>query len=527
MKKIYLTLALAVGLMTTSCDLDIDPVGYLPTDNALENPTSFNAARATLYATLKGCTSGNSFINATDIQSDQFNAMTGFSNNLGDMYRWDFTSQTGDFATVYGGYQALISHSNFIIDGYAKADPENNPALFPDGSSVKETEGLKIARTALGDAYFMRAYAIFGLLEFYSPAYSEANATQPNLGASYNLHYTEKFDATKYPGRNTLEESYTQINEDLDKAAEYVTTAGTNRSPYVTLDCIHALRARVALAHHDYATAAKEAEVVINNRTAKYALNSSVKLLKNEWHYDGFSYGDYTGSFESLMTLTTGSESDLPSANGGVYLPKQTGSTPDYIPTKDVLALYDAKDYRLEAFFTEVSVTTSNGAAGRVKCLNKFNKEGLLYIALSGNENAEFAHMPKVFRLSEMYLIAAEAYASAATPDLTKGAKYLNDFRKKRIAGYTAVDYTDANTLLSEVRKERAREFIGEGFRFKDLKRWGMGVKRGTPQQRDLCSTPGASTTDLNISANDYRMLWPIPKDEIEVNKQVKQNPGY
>ncbi|WP_443866348.1 RagB/SusD family nutrient uptake outer membrane protein [Leyella stercorea] len=32
---------------------------------------------------------------------------------------------------------------------------------------------------------------------------------------------------------------------------------------------------------------------------------------------------------------------------------------------------------------------------------------------------------------------------------------------------------------------------------------------------------------DLNISATDYRMLWPIPKDEVEVNKKLKQNPGY
>lgn len=102
MKKIYLTLALAVGLMTTSCELDIEPVGYLPTDSALETPSSFNAARATLYAALKGCVSGNSFINSTDVQSDQFNAMAGFSNTLGDMYRWDFTTQTGAFASVYG-----------------------------------------------------------------------------------------------------------------------------------------------------------------------------------------------------------------------------------------------------------------------------------------------------------------------------------------------------------------------------------------------------------------------------------------
>ena len=264
-------------------------------------------------------------------------------------------------------------------------------------------------------------------------------------------------------------------------------------------------------------TAYKEAELVIKNTTAKYALCSSASQLINEWYYDGmqFQYDKkYNGTSESLFTLVSSSNSDLPSATGSVYLPKQIGSTPDYVPTKDLLNLYDAKDYRRSVFFTEVSVVTSTGAAGRVQCLNKFNKE-------------EFCHMPKVFRLPEMYLIAAEAYALAPTPDLTKAAKYLNDFRKKRISGFKAVTYTDAATLLSDVKDERAREFVGEGFRFKDLKRYGMGVKRGVPQQRDLCSNPGSNTTDLNIAASDYRMLWPIPKDEVEVNKKLKQNPGY
>ena len=95
---------------------------------------------------------------------------------------------------------------NFSIDGYAKAKPEEKPDLFPDGDNVKGTEGLKIAHAALGDAYFMRAYAIFGLLEYYSPAYSETNATQPDLGASYNLHFSENFNPASYPGRNTLDE---------------------------------------------------------------------------------------------------------------------------------------------------------------------------------------------------------------------------------------------------------------------------------------------------------------------------------
>ena len=172
----------------------------------------------------------------------------------------------------------------------------------------------------------------------------------------------------------------------------------------------------------------------------------------------------YNGTSESLFTLVSSSASDLPNATGGVYLPKQVGSTPDYIPTKDLLSLYDAKDYRRSVFFTEVSVVTSTGAAGRVQCLNKFNKEGILWLMTSKDETAEFTHMPKVFRLPEMYLIAAEAYALAPTPDLTKAAKYLNDFRKKRISGFKAVTYTDAATLLSDVKDERAREFVGIRF---------------------------------------------------------------
>ena len=86
--------------------------------------------------TLLGCVSGNSFINSTDVQADQFNAMAGFSNTLGEMYRWDFTTQTGAFSGVYGGYQGLISQANFIIDGYAKAKPDEKPDLFPDGDKV-------------------------------------------------------------------------------------------------------------------------------------------------------------------------------------------------------------------------------------------------------------------------------------------------------------------------------------------------------------------------------------------------------
>ena len=529
MKKKYLVLALAAALMTTSCDLDVKPVGYLDTDTALQNPSNFQAARQTLYAYLKSSI-GGMFYNAPDIQSDCFNAVAGFSNTYGEMYRWDFTTNTDNFSTAYGNFQALIKQANFIIDGYKKADPENNPELFPDGSSVSATAGLKIARSALGDAYFMRAYAIFGLIQYFSPAYTAENANTPDLGASYNLNFNMSFDASTYPGRKTLAESYQQVYDDLDKAGEYVTTAGSARSEYVTVDAIHALRARVALNQKDYTLAAKEADIVINNTTAGYSLCSSTTQLENEWWMDGYGFngGSYSGTNETIFRLVTSSTSDLPGQTGYNYLPKSTGATPDYIPTKDVLALYSADDMRLPVFFTSVDVTTTTGSTGRVKCLNKYNKAGVIYQYMtSQDETAEFAHEPKVFRLPEMYLISAEAYALQETPNMTRASKRLNDLRKKRIANLRTSTYTNPEDLMAELRKERLREFIGDGMRLFDLKRWGLGVKRGIPQQRDLCSTPGSNTTDLDVPAGNYRMTWPIPKDETEVNKQVKQNTGY
>ena len=124
-----------------------------------------------------------------------------------------------------------------------------------------------------------------------------------------------------------------------------------------------------------------------------------------------------------------------------------------------------------------------------------------------------------------MYLIAAEAYAQAN--EVTKGAEYLNELKSNRIKNYEEETFANQTTLMNEVKNERRRELIGEGTRLFDLKRWHEGVNRGTPQNRSICNIPSATTTDLNMPASSYRMTWPIPKHETDVNKKVKQNPGY
>ena len=129
-----------------------------------------------------------------------------------------------------------------------------------------------------------------------------------------------------------------------------------------------------------------------------------------------------------------------------------------------------------------------------------------------------------------MYLIAAEANARIGTAvSVDKGKEAINALKKARITGFTDATY-DKESLLNEVMNERERELVGEGYRMMDLKRWGKGVKRGQPQSKGLVLFPGQTTTDgLDRPADDQRMVWPIPKGEMDSNPQLagQQNPGY
>ncbi len=526
MKKIYLMLALAAGILT-SCELETPTKGYLPDTEALQVPSNFKAARVSLYASLKGCVLGDAFCSSPELQADCFNAVSGYSNTLSDMYRWEFTTQSSSFSSVYGSCQGLIALSNWIIDGYNSADTSNEQVFDPKPTTngkLDTNKGLLVARKAKGEAFFTRAYALFNLVKYFSPAYEESNADEANLGASYMLTYNPSMPEDQYPGRKTLKETYQQIYNDLDSADLYITQAGQVLCQYISVDAISALRARAALACHDWKTAWESATTIIDG--GNYSLASSDTELQYLFHYDGVNINAGTlGAQEAIFQLSTSSASDLPGGSGGArYLPYQEGSVPDYIPTKTFLDMYSDDDYRKQALFLQKTIATTTGTAGTVYLFNKFCDHGYLYLMLSASESARYAHQPMMFRVAEMYLIAAEAGAQLGYSD-AKG--YLEELQEARIAGYDAPDLSTKEKLMAEIQDERCRELVGEGFRLFDLKRWHMPIKRGTPQQRDLCSLPGSNTTDFSAPADSKRMTWPIPKQEKDVNKNIVQNAGW
>ena len=82
--------------------------------------------------------------------------------------------------------------------------------------------------------------------------------------------------------------------------------------------------------------------------------------------------------------------------------------------------------------------------------------------------------------------------------------------------------------LMQEIQDERVRELFAEGNRLFDMKRWKIGMKRSSSdaQRDDYLPALG---TDIEKEATDNRWVWPIPKDEMDSNPQLKgqQNPGY
>ena len=497
-------LALTVGLV--SCDLDKEPYNALPDTEALQTPTDFSNARIGLYSALRSSIGGDSFYNSAEIQCDGFHAVTGFSNTLGDMYRWDFTTQASYFSTVYGNYQASIARANYIIDGYNKCDMSNQHVFTP----VVKTNIGKIK----GEAFYTRAYCIFMLSQYFCADYDAATANNPNTGVSYRLDYAPSSDASTYPARATLAQTFVQIKNDLDSAAKYINVAGAPSMEYISVDAITALRARAALAMDDYSTAFAQADALI--RGGNYMLAEGTDELRDLWFNDGGS--------ETILQLAVASREELPSATGTRYQPYSTDGTPDYVPTKDLINLYTSSDYRKSVYFNRVTINTTSGTTGTVYALNKYPDHGRLYNQFGGYEYARFVIEPKVFRIAEMYLIAIEA--GVQDNKLEAASKYMNDFKAKRIAGYTERSF-NASTLMSELRDERQREMVAEGTRLFDIKRWNLAMKRGEPQAVELCNLPGSTTTGLTRPAGDKKLTWPIPKHEVDVNKKLVQNPGY
>lgn len=503
-KKYFLAMLLAAGTLFTSCgDMDLRPYGTLDDETGIQSLDDCLRFRNGLYANLRGLSTG-SYVYATDLQADQFQATINYGNRMGFFSSGNILSSDSDITGYWAGLYSVINSANYII--------EKMEGML-SGETLSESNRKELGRY-LGEAKFVRAFCYEWLMERFCVKYSSESAQAAHKGLPLVTVYHPTGNVSLYPARSTQDETYVLIDKDLTDAynalIEFEKTDKSCLKPnssYISSYVVLALQARIALNKGENGTALSKAEEVI--KSGLYPL-AEIKDYTKMWTEDEGT----EVLFRPFM-----SNQELGNSTGGTYLSTDLKNA-DYIPTYDVLALYDEGDVRFDAFFDVWNLTDTKVQAF---VFNKYPGNESLKTGSTPN----YRNMSKPFRTSELYLIAAEA-AIDSNPTLAN--KYLNDLRGKRIEGYESVNY-QGTALRDAVREERQKELVGEGFRLGDLRRWGLGFERNPehPENPNISSILVVTTANVKYSADDHRFTWPIPSDELQTNPQMagQQNPGY
>ena len=514
MKKLIFTL-LSVILLATSCSLEKMPSGSVST-NDVQSIDDVAKLRNYLYIRLRGMYSG-SYIYGGELMSDLFHASIGYGNRGGVYYKWQWTSTDGLAEGLWGHVYFTTASANFLIQEMDK---------LAEKLEMSDAEKAQLD-IYYGEAYFMKAAAMFEAVKMFAEPYTKNKSA---LGMMLVDTYAPTSDATTYPARSTVEETYKFIDENLSKAATKLAgVKGAVASMFLTTDAVSAMQARVALYKGDYATAATKASALVDG--GKYPLISFANVASQE------DVDKALENFVELWTNDSGAEcmmqlyadyeaSSLPSSLDYYYISLNASGiyAPDYIPEKWLVNLYSNNDIRKAVWFGTHKLTYQN-INGNAVIFKKFPGNPTLQDPKKAT--SDYINKIKLFRVAEQYLIAAEAYAYSGNED--KANEYLNALRSARELGYTEV-LLSGDDLKEAIKTERVKELVGEGFRFYDLKRYAKGLTRSEAQNTSIITNAGSTQTELfSANANDFRWLWPIPQAEIDSNPQIseQQNPGY
>ena len=509
MKKITILLSAVAGLLFSSCNMDQSPIGTLDDVTAIQNVTDLRNARNGIYDHLRSCVTGG-YIYLTDLQMDQFMGLTINGNRNGIMAHGTILSNNSSIEGVWAGMYADIADANYFL---GRAD------VLLENPNLNEDQVHEINRY-IAEVKFARAYFYYMLFDRFCDTYSAAEANTPAKGLPLTTVFNPTGDVSSYPGRSTMAETFALIDGDLSEAYQGLQTwerySGETATPmamYVNSNTVLALEARLALLRSNWTGAINLAQELINTGVYTLAGVSGTTYLRM-WTQD-------TANELIFRPISSNTELGI-SSTGGAYISDNVEAA-DYIPTYETLLYYDDNDIRFDCYF-EPRNLNANGQYYPAYTFIKYPGNA----ALQTGTNNNLMNMGKPFRLSETYLILAEAAAQAGENDIANAA--LTTLRQNRIRNYRATTY-NGEELIQQIREERTKELLGEGFRMSDLRRWGLGFTRDASYPPNPAVTEIFNAIDATVaySSGDYRYVWPIPSTEMQNNPQLKgqQNPGY
>jgi hypothetical protein len=291
-----------------------------------------------------------------------------------------------------------------------------------------------------GEAYAIRALCYWYLVRYFAKPYTDDPAS---LGVPIVLEY----DPQLKPSRSKVSEVYNLIISDLNQAYSLMTlfTNSTQFSKYAA----KGLQAKVYLSMGDKANAKTAAVDVINN--SGFTVVPSATYL-SYWAVLTPRTDKVETLFEVSSNLTANNGFD---ALANIY---NQGGYGDILCSDPLYALFEVADIRKSLYTT--------GTRGGLPAVFVNNK----YPGTNGGEISD----TKILRLSDVYLIAAEA----SLPADEAGAKtYANYITSRR--GATAIASTGAQ-LFEDIITERRKELAFEGDRYLDMQRLKRDITRSS-----------------------------------------------
>ena len=478
-KYIKLAIAAVAGAsLVTSCDLNLVPTHAISYDESsvlIQTKANLSALENGLFDSFRRAQNGN-FVEATEFQFDGFNATVDYGNNYGAMHKSDYNLTSGDYDV-----EDTWAYNYFSI---------KNDNIFIAAADKVEDESLKAGVAIVkGEAHFLRAMSYMTLARHFGKAYS-ANSASTDLCVPLVLVY----DQAAQPARATVAEVYDQIKKDLDEAASLLAgVKGAVRAKKPTIDAINAMYARYYLDIADYANAAIYAHKVIDSKTYKLASTAAemeAEYVKDEGTEPIFQLAMALSEFSYV---SDDDKSDAQVMNSWTLaLSNNTYDQvlrPYFIPTQTLVDSYDQGDLRFSAWFDGETVVNLAG--------NFFNVDKTdFYTFVKFFGNPAFATTPirngrtapKLIKISEMYLIAAEA--SYRLKNDADAITYLCAITDERVATGMDSEYSawksglNHTNLLAAIEYNWRVEMWGEGYGLQTFRRLAAEVQGNTKRKR-------------------------------------------
>ncbi len=350
----------------------------------------------------------------------------------------------------FSGPYVAIQRANDLIE------------ILNTNASIAES----VKKPMLGQAHFLRAYAYYKLVTLFG-----------------GVPIVDNRDVVKVK-RNTEEEVYNKIIEDLKLSIDNAPSFTNNF--FASAEAAKGLLARVYLIRKNFPLAKQYANEVITSNKFTVATD-----------YNSIWAPPYKSS-EHIFTLNFTTTEGSNSLSYFLQHASMPGGGRAELPVdQSLIDAYEPGDKRKEASVVQVATAPAGW-----------------YSYKHRDPNGTGGHPLYVLRISEMYLIAAEAqYLISNSATDAEALASINYIRTRRGLGELA-------TLdLQKVIHERRVELAFEGTRWTDMKR----TPSPTNPQKSLATV---FLESKGRTANDA--LYPIPQSAINTNELLlPNNPGY